>query len=170
MSMSARSSKILMALLMALAMVGVACGGDTAGTDEPAAGSSEPAEEDSPTEDAAATLDFNATEYAFSVAPTAPAGTTTVNLINVGEEPHMLDLVPLAEDAPPVDKLIKMSQKKASQFFAGQLTHLKTVKAGEEISKEVDLQPGRYAYVCFYAEKGEPPHAFKGMVGELTVE
>jgi plastocyanin len=170
MSIRARGSRALVALLLALALMGVACGDDTAGTNTPAAGSSEPAEEDTPEEDAAATLDFNATEYEFSVAGTTPAGMTTVNLINVGEEPHMLDLVALTDDAPEVDKLVKMNEKQVSQYFAGRPTHLKTVKPGEEISKEVDLQPGRYAYVCFYADKGEKPHAFLGMVGELTVE
>jgi hypothetical protein len=36
---------------------------------------------------------------------------------------------------------------------------------------EAELEPGRYAFVCFIPDKqGGPPHAVKGMVSEVTVE
>lgn len=169
--------KVLLALLMALAVLG-ACGGgdDDAANDsaaEDTAGDSEetPEGDDASGEAADGTLQFHATEYAFSVSETVPAGQVSLEIVNKGEEPHMLDLVPLVDDAPPVEDLIKLGEKEVGKFFKGQPIHVKTVKAGET-SKAVpaDLEPGRYGYVCFYAKKGEEPHAFKGMYGELTVE
>ena len=166
--------KVLLAALMALSLLG-ACGGgdDDAATD---AGAEETNEEtaETPAEDeaAAGTLEFAATEYAFSAPPTVAAGPTSITLVNNGEEPHMLDLVQLRESAPSVEKLLKMPQKKAEKFFGpGKQITIEPIKPGETSEAvEAELQPGRYGYVCFYAKKGEPPHAFQGMFGELTVE
>ena len=165
--------RVLLAALMALALLG-ACGGgdDDAATDAGAEETSEEAAETPAEEEAAAgTLEFAGTEYAFSAPATATAGPTSVTLVNNGEEPHMMDLVPLAENAPSVEKLLKMPQKKAQSFFAGQPITIEPIKPGETSEPvEAELQPGRYGYVCFYSEKGEKPHALLGMYGELTVE
>ncbi len=167
-------NQVLLASLLALALLG-ACGGgnDDAATDTAAEDTTSEEAEETPAEDAgeAGTLEFAGTEYAFSAPPTASAGPTSVTLVNNGEEPHMIDLVPLAENAPSVEKLLKMPQKKAQSFFAGPPTTIEPIKAGETSKPvEVELKPGRYGYVCFYSEKGEKPHAFLGMHGELTVE
>jgi hypothetical protein len=157
--------KTLLATLVAAAVLG-ACGG---GADD---GEGQDAGAESQKEEAASgTLEFAATEYAFGVPETVTAGETKLTLKNSGDEPHMLDLVPLTDDAPEIEKLIKLPEKKVEKFFKGRPIHIKPVKPGET-SKPVDanLMPGRYGYVCFFAEKGEKPHAFKGMFGELTVE
>jgi hypothetical protein len=155
--------KTVLATLVTVAVFG-ACGGadDDGGQD---AGAEKPKEKAG-----AATLEFAATEYAFGVPESVTAGKVTVTLVNKGDEPHMLDLVPLTDDAPPVKKLIKLPEKKVEKFFKGRPIHINTVKPGKT-SKAVDanLTAGRYGYVCFFAKKGEKPHAFKGMFGELTV-
>jgi hypothetical protein len=150
---------------MTVAVFG-ACGG---GADED--GGQDSAAEKPKDEAAAGTLEFAATEYAFGVQETAAAGETTIVLKNSGDEPHMLDLVPLTDDAPPVEKLIKLPEKKVEKFFKGRPIHINPVKPGKT-SKPVKakLKPGRYGYVCFFAKKGEKPHAFKGMFGEMTIE
>ena len=167
--------KLLIAALMALALLGACGGGDE---DDDATETSQDAgaeTEDTPEGESEAeggTLEFNATEYAFSVPPTVPAGPTSVPLVNKGEEPHILTFVALAENAPSVEKLIDMSQKKAQSFFAGPPTDIqKPVKPGEtSAAVDVELTPGRWGYVCFYGTKEKGPHAYLGMVGELTVE
>ena len=163
--------KILLAVLMSLALLG-ACGG---GEDDPAtdAGQDSEAEsEETPAEETeGGTLEFAGTEYAFSAPPTAPAGATSITLVNNGEERHMLDIVPLTDDAPPVKELIKLPEKKIGKYFTGQPQTIEPIKPGETSDPlELELEPGRYGYVCFFAEKGEKPHALLGMYGELTVE
>ena len=158
-------AKTALATLMTVAVFG-ACGG---GANEDAG---QDAGAESPTEEAAGgTLEFAATEYAFGVPETAAAGETSITLKNSGDEPHMLDLVPLTDDAPPVEKLIKLPEKKVEKFFKGRPIRINPVKPGET-SKPVDanLTAGRYGYVCFFAKKGEKPHSFKVMFGELTFE
>ena len=168
--------KVLLALLMALAVLGACGGGSDDATDTAAEDGAEEAEESPEGDDASGeaeegTLQFHATEYAFSVPETVPAGQTSIEIVNKGEEPHMLDLVPLVDDAPPVEELIKMPEKEVTKFFKGRPIHIKTVKAGQtSAAVDADLKPGRYAYVCFYSKKGEKPHALIGMNGELTVE
>ena len=165
--------KVLLATLMAPALLS-ACGGggadvtnDTAAEDVAADADESPAEDEAE----AGILEFSGTEYAFSAPPTAAAGETSITLVNKGEEPHMLDLVALTDDAPALDKLIKMPEKQVGKFFAGQPIHIDTIKPGETSDAvEVELKPGRYGYVCFFSKKGEKPHAFQGMYGELTVE
>lgn len=166
--------KVLLATLMALALLGACGGGGGAdATNDTAAEDVAADPDESPAEDEAepGTLEFSGTEYAFSAPPTAAAGETSITLVNNGDEPHMLDLVPLTPDAPAVEKLIKMPEKKLGKFFAGEPIHIDTIKPGETSEPvEAELKPGRYGYVCFFSKKGEKPHAFLGMYGELTVE
>lgn len=104
--------------------------------------------------------------------PRSPAGETEITLTNEGKEPHQLLMALLTEDAPDVEKLLELPQKKAESYFAEEYNQLeKPIKPGESASATVDLKPGTYAYVCFVESKKEKaPHAFLGMVGQLTVE
>src|SRR5688500_13069568 len=153
---------IVLTTLVAAALFGACGGGGGTGTGTGAEG-------ETPMEEAAGgTLEFAGTEYAFSVDSPAPAGQTEVTLVNNGDEPHMLDLVPLTDDAPPVDELIRLPDRKVEKLFTGQPIHLHPVQPGETSKPaKAMLQPGRYGYVCFFSKKGEKPHAFQGMFGEL---
>ena len=45
------------------------------------------------------------------------------------------------------------------------------VEGGTEQAFGANLKPGKYALVCFIADRaGGPPHVAKGMVSEATVE
>jgi hypothetical protein len=69
------------------------------------------------------TVVITAKEYEFDLPDELPAGPTTFNLTNAGEEQHFIDIVPLAEGAPSVEKLIKLPDDKAESFFAGPPNH-----------------------------------------------
>lgn len=168
--------RVLIAMFMVLGLLFAACGDDGAdtGTD---AGAEEQAGDVAASEDdeaaAGGEVLITATEYEFDLPDTLPAGPTTFTLKNDGKEKHFIDIVKLTDDAPSVDKLIKMPERKIGRYFEGQPNHLPTVKPGEtgEKTLEIDLESGgRYGYVCFIAAKGEPPHAFLGMRGEFTVD
>ena len=161
--------KLLVALSLALLMVGtVACGGDTEETPEAT-------EEDTTEEDtdagAGGEVTIEASEYKFDLPATLPAGPTTFTLDNVGKEPHFIQIQELTEDSPPVAELLQLPQKKAEGFFVRQVAQTKVIQPADTSDPfEAELTPGRYGYVCFFASKGEPPHAFQGMAGEFTVE
>ncbi len=166
----ALGKKLFIALALAALMVGaVACGDDEA---DPAA-EEEVAEEETPEEpEAPEEVTVSATEYAFSMPTTLPAGTTPFILDNVGKEPHFISIVELQADAPTVEELLKLPEKKAEAFFVRpDVLTTKPIQPGEQSEPmEAELTPGRYGYVCFFATKGEPPHALQGMFGEFTVE
>lgn len=158
--------RAIFAAVLALGLLFTACGGEEP-TAEP--GADETAE--APTTEGG-TVAVTAVEYAFNVPATLPAGPTTFTLENAGEEKHFMDIVQLTDDAPPVEDLIKLPDRKVGKYFVGQPNHISTIKPGETSKPlEVDLVSGaRYGYVCFFATKGEKPHAFLGMYGEFTVE
>ena len=166
------------AMLMVLGLLFAACGEDTGdtGTDAGAQDQAEDTGDDAAehNEVEGGEVLVTAVDYEFDLPDTLPAGTTTFTLKNDGKKPHFIDIVPLVDGAPPVDKLIKMPQKKAESFFAGPPNHLPVVKPGETGKKtlEIELESGaRYGYVCFISDgKGKPPHAFLGMAGEFSVE
>jgi hypothetical protein len=165
-----RSTRKWVPLALALFLtVGLAaCGSDDDA--EPGATATTVAEDDT-AEGSGGEVEVQAVEYGFVLPETLPAGETTFTLKNNGEEPHQLILVPLVDDAPPVADLIKLSQKESAKYFSGKPSEAHA-KPGEEAKPlEVNLEAGRYGYVCFVRTKeSKKPHAFLGMYGELTVE
>ena len=165
-------SRLLIVLMLAGAMFVAACGGD--GDDDPAAGDTgnqEETTEESPTEDAASgEVAVAATEFDFGGVPdTLPAGPTTFTFENVGEEEHEMVLAFIKTD-DSIDDLLKMPEKQVEKKIQimGR-TFAKPGKAGKPL--EAELEPGRYGMVCFVMSKAEKkPHAFLGMVREITVE
>lgn len=160
--------RMLLPLVAVLALGLVACGGgdETDDADTPAAGETTAGEE---TPEASGEITVNATEYAFDLPETLPAGETTFTLNNVGEEKHFIEILELKADAPPVDELVKI--KRADKFFVRRVGGTKPIGPGEQAEPFTgELTPGRYGYACFFATKKGPPHAFLGMAGEFTVE
>ena len=158
----------LFALVVVLALVFVACGND-----DPAENTDAGAEPTEAAEPEGSEVLITATEYEFDLADSYAAGATTFSLQNDGEEPHFIDIVELTDDAPSVDKLIKMGENAVGKFFVGQPNHIPVAKPGEMAKKSVDIDlvaGARYGYVCFVENKKGVPHAFIGMSGEFTVE
>lgn len=145
--------------LLAVAMLG-ACGGD--GKDAAPQSGDEP--------EVVAGIEFVATDYGFSAPDTIAAGEQEITLRNDGEEPHELIIQQLTDDAPAIPEILEMPDKKSERFFVGETITSDRVKPGASVSLTVDLEPGRYGYVCFVStDKSEMPHAFLGMHGEFTV-
>ena len=175
----ARAGAMLLALMLALLLA--ACGsddnGDTDAGAQPEETSVEAGESDEPDEGdvpggGAAPVEVVATDFEFDIPDTLPAGETTFSFVNDGKQPHELALVELAEDAPPVEELLQLPEKKAEGFFTD---------AGHAFAKPGKIQSDaftyeltagtRYGYVCFVQDpKTKKPHAFLGMVGEFTAE
>ena len=167
----------LVVLLGAAMIVGAACGDDGGeGEDTGAGGSAEETEADSsPSEEETAPeggqLTVTGVDYAFQVDPTTlPAGETEVTFANDGKEEHQLIMARLSEDSPPIDELLKMSEKESGKYLEEEFNQAeKPIKTGESTTFTADLSAGTYAMVCFVANK-EGPHAFQGMFGTFTVE
>jgi hypothetical protein len=45
------------------------------------------------------------------------------------------------------------------------------IDGGGSQTIDLELEPGRYAVLCFVPDReGGPPHAFKGMISEVEVK
>ena len=176
----ARPRRALLAAFLALALplTLAACGddGDGGETDTQAQeteteGTTEETPETTPTEDTAEgeLIHVEGSEFKFEGLPESlAAGSYTFHFMNVGKEQHELLMFELLTDTP-LEELIKLPEKKAMEQI--RQVGATFAKPGEvsETPIEADLQPGRYAAVCFVSNK-KGPHAFQGMTHELTVE
>lgn len=166
-----RLMRVLLALALASLMMGAVACGDDEESDPTAQEETDEEPTEAPEEETSGEVTISATEYAFDLPATLPAGTTTFTLQNDGAEPHFIQIVELQAEAPPVAELIQLPQKKAEAFFVREVAETDLVEPGEASQPfEAELTAGRYGYVCFFALKGDPPHAFQGMNGEFIVE
>lgn len=99
-------------------------------------------------------------------------GTSVVQAVNEGGRPHELTLVRLEGNAS-VDDFLQATGPNATGpppgSFAGGITG---IEAGSSQSFRVDLEPGRYAVICFLPDVTAPehtPHFVKGMAASFTV-
>lgn len=127
-----------------------------------------------------AVVEFTAVDYSYEGVPTSLApGQTSFVMTNESEsgEAHEFALVKLRDDAElPLEEILALPEAEADQyvetFAAGVFA-----PADRTSGSVVDLEPGRWAYVCFLpvgsteGEDGDgPPHFVEGMAGEFTVE
>jgi len=111
---------------------------------------------------------ITATDYAFGMPDTIPAGLTTFRLVNQGKELHHASLVRLGEG------------KSAADFQAGLAAAMKShapppswmtfpggpnaVTLGDTGVATQMLEPGSYVLVCWIPSLDGVPHVMKGMM------
>src|SRR5437867_11275912 len=116
---------------------------------------------------------ITATDYAFGMPDTIPAGLTTFRLVNQGKELHHASLVRLG------------AGKSAADFQAGLAAAMKShapppswmtftggpnaVTLGDTGVATETSEPGSYVLVCWIPSLDGVPHVMKGMMHPLTV-
>jgi hypothetical protein len=119
--------------------------------------------------------DDPAHEYEWKTAD-LKAGENTITWDSQGEEAlHLLAAFPI-KDGATIDDVKK---EFASDFGGGQprtidpenAVDLAVLDGGKKEVTTVNLQPGRYAFVCFLPDRDEPdkPHTQTGLFSEVTV-
>ena len=110
-------------------------------------------------------------EYGFE-AEGLTAGRNQVLFENTGGEPHHLEAFPLLEGSTIADvKAFVKTEKGKPPVNLDQETVTTILEGGTSQLVTLDLEPGRYALLCFISDRqGGPPHAVKGMVSEANVE
>jgi hypothetical protein len=112
-----------------------------------------------------------ARDYSFE-ASGLEAGKGRVLFTNTGKEPHFALMTPIK----PGNTLADVRKSLETEEGEPPIILEKTVSTGvldggESQVVDLELVKGKYAFVCFVADrKGGPPHAFKGMVSEGVVE
>lgn len=104
-------------------------------------------------------------DYAFELSGTPRAGRVVVEVSNDGDLEHEVVLVILPEDVPPILEQLRSEQRRTVPTLA----YVPPRSPGERGSFAVDLEPGRYAFLCFVEDADGTSHALKGMALELRI-
>ena len=112
-----------------------------------------------------------ARDYSFE-ATGLKAGKRPVLFTNTGKEPHFALMAPIKPGKTLADVRKALETEEGESPIAEDKTvSTGVLDGGESQVVDLTLQKGKYAVVCFVADrKGGPPHAFKGMVSESVVE
>jgi hypothetical protein len=124
-------------------------------------------------------VDVTATNYAFAGIPAElPAGVTSFNLGNEGEDLHELVLVRKNDGVTQsAEELLALPEEEAMSLTTMVGTNA-FAAPGEEDYTIADLEPGDYVALCFVPVGATstdgpppdgPPHAMEGMYAEFTV-
>ena len=116
---------------------------------------------------------ITATDFAFALPDTIPAGLTTFRLVNQGKELHHASLVRLGAGKSAADfqaGLVAAMQSHAPPpawmaFVGGP----NAVTAGDTATTTQVVEPGSYVLVCWIPSLDGTPHVMKGMVHPLVV-
>src|SRR6267143_5076214 len=116
---------------------------------------------------------ITASEYAFGVPDTIPAGPTTFRLLNQGNELHHASLVRLGDGKTVADfqAAVEAAMKHntpppAWMGFAGGPN---AETPGDTGIATQTLEPGSYVFVCWIPSADGVPHVMKGMLRSMVV-
>lgn len=106
------------------------------------------------------------TEYHFRYkAPSSP-GRIVFEVHNDGRLDHELVLILVPENVPAIDKQLRSGKR----LVVPTVARLAPRGPGRRGTFAVDLEPGRYALICFVKDDGGGQHAQKGMNAEFTIK
>ena len=118
-------------------------------------------------------VEIQGDEYAFVMPSTLDGGWTTLRLENTGKEPHEFALAKLEGDRTRADVLEVLSdpatQEQGPPEWVAIRAGIPTLQAGETASLTQQLEPGRYALICFLDGPSGKPHFLDGMLSVVDV-
>lgn len=117
------------------------------------------------------TATIDAVDYSFE-ASGLKAGKQPVLFTNSGKEPHFALAAPIkpGKTIEDVEKSLK-DESGPPPIIEDETVSTGILDGGREQVVDLELRKGAYALVCFVPDRaGGPPHAFKGMITEATVE
>lgn len=116
---------------------------------------------------------ITATDYAFGVPETIPAGLTTLRLVNQGKELHHGSLIRLKDGKTVADFQAGLQAAMQSHSppppwisFAGGPN---AVTPGDTAVATQILEQGNYVFVCWIPSADGTPHIMKGMMHAMVV-
>ncbi|MDC3402520.1 cupredoxin domain-containing protein [bacterium] len=113
-------------------------------------------------------VNLHATEYTFDGLPAAVTGRRVqFEMDNDGKGVHEMVLLRLSESEDRTPKEIFADPADPDVLWIGRAA----ANSGDSVSMVVDLEAGKYSFVCFVADApGQEGHLFKGMFTEFVVE
>lgn len=114
-----------------------------------------------------AVVEVEMTEYRFKYDRSGiKKGRVLFKAQNSGKSSHQMVISILSEDTPPILEQLRSSDRRV----VSQLASFPPKAPGSRAALAVDLEPGRYAMVCFVADPDGKQHGTKGMASEFVVQ
>lgn len=110
-----------------------------------------------------------ATDYAYALPETIPAGRIRFNLHNHGTEPHHAILVRIAEQHP-LPEVVQALESPEPPSWLTLVAAPNTAFPGDSSNTTTNLAPGDYVMTCLIRSPDGRTHAEKGMVRQFHVE
>lgn len=111
-------------------------------------------------------VDVKMTEYRFGFDPARlRPGRVLFKARNEGRLSHQMVLVALPPELPPIVEQLNAPERKA----VTQVARFPPKRPGTTAAFAVDLQPGRYALICFVPDPDGKQHGAKGMASEFRI-
>lgn len=110
-----------------------------------------------------------ASDYAFDMPATVPAGLTTIRFSNKGKELHHVYLVKVEKGKKPDDVLAFFKAGGPPPKWMKPVGGPNAPAPGDETVFTSNLEAGDYVALCVIPSPGGPPHVMKGMMKALTV-
>lgn len=110
-------------------------------------------------------------DFSYSLSAPLGAGEQTIRVNNKGQQPHEVFVARLAPGKGVNDLLASLAPDAPADAIDWQaLGGISAIEAGAYAYFTVDLEPGRYALVCFAPDHGSgAPHFMMGMSQEYVV-
>ncbi len=109
-------------------------------------------------------VDVTMRDYRFDYDPRIPSGLVLFRVYNRGHVAHELDVVPLADDVPPIAEQLAGNNRRTVAPIAAVRPRL----PGSAGAFVVDLERGRrYAFLSFLSSSDNVSDARKGMASEF---
>ncbi len=109
-----------------------------------------------------------ATDYAFGLSDTLPAGVTTFRLANTGAEVHHAVLIKLAEGKTLADFQAAGGKTPVPEWMSIPGSPA-AIEPNDTSNTTITLTPGQYVLACFIPSPDGVPHIAKGMVRTIVV-
>lgn len=116
-------------------------------------------------------LAVTAKDFAFEGLPDeVPAGIAVVQLTNTGENPHVVEVSRIPDDATTADEIVADPEAAMGSGLIEMIAGGAFAEPGMTGYLTVDLEPGRYLITCMIPDSDNVTHAAHGMFHELTVQ
>jgi hypothetical protein len=145
------------AILGSIALLLTACSSDDGGGTSP-----------SPSPEAT-TVEVGATEYSFGVPAEVAGGVVAMRFTNTGGLPHEFAFARIEEGKTKEDVGAVIESGEEPPDWAEDIAGVPALSPGEAVTVTRTLEPGSYAFLCFFPDPEGTPHAELGMYEVFSI-
>ena len=117
----------------------------------------------------ATTVEVGATEYSFDVPAEVAGGVVEMRFTNNGGLPHEFAFAKIEEGKTEADVQAVIEGGQEPPEWADDIAGVPALSPGEAITVTRTLEPGSYAFLCFFPDPEGTPHANLGMYEVFTI-